>query len=595
MADLGKAYVQIVPSAQGISGSISEVLGPEAQKAGQSAGKDLGDNLAVGVAKGAAVVAAAVAATVGAVMAAVNATAEWGDTIDKQSQKVGLSAKAYQEWDYVLNRSGTSMQNMNVGLKTLTNKMDDAKNGSKDAQKMFEKLGITMDDLGKMSREDLFEATIKGMQNMGDSTERAALANDLFGRSGQELAPVFNMTNEETEELIKNVNELGGIMSEEAVKASADYEDAMLDFKMATQGVRNSIALSLMPTITDFINNAAGAVGQIDWSPLADDFGNVGDKIKKALENIDWDSVIDNINSIIELLATLGADVKGTIAPSIDNLKESWEDLNEAIQPLIDVLQPIIDKLNESSIASDLLHAAVGRIFGDFNGLAAIIKFVAEDINLMKERFNTIVETIQNTIAKFQEFKASVIASITTLKTNVITTFTTIKSTITGKVQEAISTAKSKVEELKTKFSDTFDKVKSTVSDAIETIKGYFNFSWSLPDIKLPHFKISGSFSLDPPSVPSFSVQWYRRGMQEAMLLDGATIFGMLGGNMLGGGEAGKEYVVGEERLLELMRDTMAESNAGVYNLLKKYLPMLSNTTIELNDREVGRVVRRYA
>ena len=99
------------------------------------------------------------------------------------SNYITNNTKSYQEWDYVMKICGTEMSSMTTGLKTLTNKLDDAKNGSESAQAMFAALGISMEDMQKMSREDLFKASIAGLQKMGDSTERAALANDLFGKS----------------------------------------------------------------------------------------------------------------------------------------------------------------------------------------------------------------------------------------------------------------------------------------------------------------------------------------------------------------------------------------------------------------------------
>ena len=118
-------------------------------------------------------------------------TAKAGDEIDKTSQKLGMSAEAYQEWDYVLSQSGVEITSMTTGLKTLTNQIDDAKNGSTQAQARFAKLGISLNDLSTMSREDVFAAVVSGMQGMADTTERAALANDLFGKSGQNLLAHF--------------------------------------------------------------------------------------------------------------------------------------------------------------------------------------------------------------------------------------------------------------------------------------------------------------------------------------------------------------------------------------------------------------------
>lgn len=188
-------------------------------------------------------------------------TAKQADEIDKMSQKLGLSSKAYQEWDYVLNLAGTSMTNMSTGLKTLTNKIDDAKNGSDSAIEMFEKLGISMEDLNSMSREDIFAATITGFQNMADSTERAALANDLYGKSGQELTPLFNQTAEETQRLIEQINDLGGVMSDDAVKAGAQFNDSLTTMKASFGGVVNSLAGELLPSFTSLMDTIAQFIG----------------------------------------------------------------------------------------------------------------------------------------------------------------------------------------------------------------------------------------------------------------------------------------------------------------------------------------------
>lgn len=119
-----------------------------------------------------------------------NNVAATGDNIDKMSQRLGLSREAYQEWNYVLSQSGVDINSVQTGMKTLTNTIDDAKNGTDKAIEKFTRLGITQEDLANKSREDIFAMTIAGLQKMTDDTEKAALANDMFGRSGQEM--IFN-------------------------------------------------------------------------------------------------------------------------------------------------------------------------------------------------------------------------------------------------------------------------------------------------------------------------------------------------------------------------------------------------------------------
>ena len=91
-----------------------------------------------------------------------------------------------------------------------------------------------------------------------------------------------------------------------------------------------------------------------------------------------------------------------------------------------------------------------------------------------------------------------------------------------------------------------------------DMIEGMFkNADIQFPHIKLPHFKVSGSFSLNPPSTPSFSVDWYQKAMQGGMRLNGATIFGAMGNKMLGGGEAGPEWIVGENSLMGMIHSAV--------------------------------------
>ena len=118
-----------------------------------------------------------------------------------------------------------------------------------------------------------------------------------------------------------------------------------------------------------------------------------------------------------------------------------------------------------------------------------------------------------------------------------------------------------KLTAIKDKVTSTFDSIKDKIRSAIDTIKSMFNFNWSLPDIRLPHFSVSGGFSLNPPQVPQFSIQWYKKAMDDAYMLNGATIFGQSGGQLLGGGEAGSEMIIGTNKLMQMIAQAKGGSN----------------------------------
>ena len=168
--ELAKAYVQVIPSAEGISGNLQSIFDSEADKAGQSAGKKFGGSMgsAIGGAlkTGVAAIAGLTTAAVGAgtaLAASANSVADYGDNIDKMSQKMNMTAEAYQEWDAVMQHSGTSMETMKASMKTLAN-------AAETNNAAFKTLGITEKDLQTMNQQQLFEATIAGLQNMTDDT-----------------------------------------------------------------------------------------------------------------------------------------------------------------------------------------------------------------------------------------------------------------------------------------------------------------------------------------------------------------------------------------------------------------------------------------
>ena len=125
--------------------------------------------------------------------------------------------------------------------------------------------------------------------------------------------------------------------------------------------------------------------------------------------------------------------------------------------------------------------------------------------------------------------------------------------TIKEKVGDLATSIKNKFDDIKRGITEKINSAKDTVKSAIDKIKSFFNFQWSLPHLKLPHFSISGKFSLNPPSVPHFSIDWYAKAMKNGMILNNPTIFGMMNGKLLGGGEAGSETIVGTNSLMQMI------------------------------------------
>ena len=147
--------------------------------------------------------------------------------------------------------------------------------------------------------------------------------------------------------------------------------------------------------------------------------------------------------------------------------------------------------------------------------------------------------------------------------------FDTINQLTSGKLGSILSAVQGKMGNVKSAFSGAMEQTKSIVNSGLSKISGFFSsVRMQLPRIKLPHFNIKGKLSLDPPSVPRISVSWYRKAMDNAYILDSPTIFGMAGGTLLGGGEAGSEAVVGTDRLSKIVQDAMLSVDSGVQTIV---------------------------
>ena len=401
MATLADYYIQIVPSAEGIGGQLSNIMDSEAASAGTSASGSFGAKFSAGlgsVAKvGAAafgVFTAAAGAGAAALAGGISSVAAYGDTIDKTSQKVGMSSDSFQKWDYVMNLAGTSMQECSMGMKTLTNQIDDAKNGSSDAQARFESLGISLEDLQSMSREEIWGATIKGMQQLEDSTERAALANDLFGRSGQNMTPLFNMTNEELNTAIDNTEKYNMVLSEEAVKASAAFQDSLTTMKGAFSGLKNTMMADFLPGVTTIMDG------------LTEVFAGDSDKgigmIKSGI-----DSFIDNLTGLVPQLSEIGGGIASALITALS--ENSSAILNAGADVIIQLATSITDGLPQLLSSAGEVILKLGDAFLSLAPqlLNTGLVILENLMNGIGENLDTIIPTVTSVILEIGEILVS--------------------------------------------------------------------------------------------------------------------------------------------------------------------------------------------
>lgn len=309
-----------------------------------SVASSFGSGLASAAAIGTAAITAVGTAAVGAGVALVNATADvasYGDSIDKMSQKMGISAEAYQEWEAVMQHSGTSMESLKAGMKTLANAVESGSDA-------FERLGITQKEIESMNQEELFSATITALQGVENETERTYLAGQLLGRGATELGALLNTSAEETQAMKDRVHELGGVMSDEAVKAAAAYQDQLQDMTTAFEGLKRGIMSDFMPSITTVM------------SGLTEIFaGNYGEGLEFISDGID--QVVGNITDKLPDVLEIATGIFGALASAIG------DNASTIIGTLTDVVINIVEQIANGApdivnIALDIINTLIDSI-----------------------------------------------------------------------------------------------------------------------------------------------------------------------------------------------------------------------------------------
>jgi len=439
---IGTAYIQIEPSTQGISGSIGKVLNSEASDAGKSAGSKFSGafgTVTKGLAGSMAVLGTAGIAAGTALYNTAAATAQAGDNIDKMSQKLGVSSTFYQEWDAVLQHSGTSMDSMGATFKKLANAAQDA---SKDQEEAFKQLGLSMEDVSKMSAEDLFASVVSGLQGMEEGTERTALATTLLGKGAQELGPLLNTSAEDTQAMIDTVHELGGVMSEDAVKNAAAFQDALQDLQTSLGGVMNQAMGELLPSFTAIIDGFTGLVtGSEDAKEkLQEGFTSLADKAAEIIPTI-VDGLTTGIGAIAEVAPELITSLVNSI---IDNLPQL---IVAAVQIMLALGVALIQALPQ-------LIAAIPQI------LRGIVDAFIQAAPMLKEAGIKLIETLKTAIQ-------TAWATVTALATDLMGR---LKEAFLQKVAQFKDIGKNIVDGIKNGIAEGWDNLKNYVKDLANSL-----------------------------------------------------------------------------------------------------------------------------
>ena len=408
---------------------------------------------------------------------------------------------------------------------------------------------------------------------------------DSVSTFGKNLIPRIEVVLNGVVKLIRNlapkiVDTIPSLAKSVLPAAIAAATDIMTSLAQALPDIVNVI-VSIIPDIVQGIGESIPTILQCIFDAITTIIEGLSESLPQILEVI--------VGLIPQIVQTLISNIPVLLEAAITFLMAIVQAIPQIIPPLIEALPSIITSIIDCLIANieilvegaiqlfmgiieaipifipkliealpDIIIAIVeGLIKGipqiikaAFELFMGIVKAIPQMIGNLIKALGQIVSTIVTFLYEkisvvFNKIKDTMTEKISAAKDKVVEIFEKIKTSITDKITAAKDTLSNILENIKSKFTSIFDKCKNVVKNAIDKIKSFFNFKWELPKIKLPHFSISGKFSLNPPSIPKFSVSWYQKGG----IFDNPTLFGY-GGRIGGLGENGAEAIVPLEKNL---------------------------------------------
>lgn len=353
-----------------------------------------------------------------------SSAASQADEIDKMSAKIGISKQAYQEWSYVLGQNGMDVNSLQNGMKTLVKQMDGAAQGTEASVELFERLGVSVvDSTGKMkSQEEMFKEVTMTLAAMENGTEKAALANELFGRSGSEMMPMLNNGAEGITDLTERAHELGLIMGDDAVTAGVVLGDTLDDVKKSAGMVGTKIGVALFPILQKILDMVLKFMPQVQsmfdsFAPLLiglmdslmpmlfnlvesvfpllvslceallPSFIQITEAILPVivrLLEILLPPLIQIVKSVLPVITTLLVALMDILSPILELLSPLLDAILAVLSPLLDllnvILQPLIDLF---TFLAETLGSVLGPIF---EGLGTVLGKVGEGFGWLKEK-----------------------------------------------------------------------------------------------------------------------------------------------------------------------------------------------------------------
>lgn len=587
-ATLGKAYIQIIPSMEGTGSKISAFLNGEGVKAGNEAGEASGKSMMQSL-KSTAVKLASTLAIGATIKKAFDIGADLEQQIggvetlfaessaiirkyaDDAYRTAGVSANEYMK--NVTSFSASLLQGLGgdtakaaeyantamVDMSDNANKFGTDIGAIQNAYQGFSKQNYTMLDnlkLGYGGTKEEMQRLIKDAAAVSDSVDAESLSFDNIVQAihvTQEQMGIMGTTNKEASTTFSG--SLG------AMKASWDNFLAGLMMNGKDGVDMNTYLQPLVDSIGTFVfNNLIPAVGRF----IAAVFEAVPGLLEIGLNSIS-ESISEAFGGIIDA---------ETVKIAIESIAGAFAAFAAteaviALPGLIDKISTAITglSLNPVSLAIAAIAGIIIALTQLWNNNEQFREFITSTWNAIMSFLSNLWASISSTaVSVWNGISSSISGVVNKISSVISTVFNTVKSVITNVWNGIKNTTTSVWNGIKSAIETPLNKAKNIVKSVIDAIKGFFNFKISWPHIPMPHFSITprgwGVGDLLKGKIPKLGIDWYAKAMNEPRILDGAQIFGAMGGRLLGGGEAGQEVLYGRSQLMRDISTAVQEAKS---------------------------------
>lgn len=287
---------------------------------------------------------------------------------------------------------------------------------------------------------------------------------------------------------------------------------------------------------------------------------NLWESIKNIATTV-ANAVVSFLSNAWETIKTTAETVFTAIA---DFFVTTWENIKAGVEAAWNAILTIIQTVWTAitTAVQTALTAVSTAVTTAWNTIKTTVSTVLSAIGTL---VSTAWNNIKNTVTTLMDgIKTGVSTAWENIKSTVSNVLSTIGSAITNGFNTAKNNVTNALNAIKTTMTNIWDGAVNIVKGAVDKLKSLVNFQWSLPKIKLPHFSISGSFSLNPPSIPKLSVEWYKKAMADGMILNKPTVLPAADGSLRGYGDAGPEAVVGVSSLRSMISDAVRAASGSL-------------------------------